>query len=131
MDIRTNLQFLFESVSIMISSAMDEIIRRSGNRTSECGVGQTEAPGVGDQEHHVAGGSDKAQEVENMVPNVDRKGKGKMDPCDDLLFSLEPPSLDLGIEFIPSKVLHSEETQKSVDSIISDVLTATKTVENE
>ncbi|CAA2971377.1 Hypothetical predicted protein [Olea europaea subsp. europaea] len=40
MDIRTNMQFLSESVSIMISSAMDEIIRRFGNRTSEHGVGQ-------------------------------------------------------------------------------------------
>ncbi|CAA2972860.1 Hypothetical predicted protein [Olea europaea subsp. europaea] len=59
MDIWTNMQFLSESVSTMISSAMEDIIRRSGDRTSERGVGQTEAPRVGDQEHHVAGGSDK------------------------------------------------------------------------
>ncbi|CAA2983057.1 sentrin-specific protease 1-like [Olea europaea subsp. europaea] len=131
MDIRTNMQFLSESVSTMISSAMDEIIRRSGDRTSEHGVGQKEAPGVGDQEHHGAGGSEKAQEVKNVVSNVDRKGKGKMDPSDDLLFSLEPPSFDLGIEFSPPNILHSEETQKRVDSIICDVVTATKTIENE
>ncbi|CAA2983395.1 Hypothetical predicted protein [Olea europaea subsp. europaea] len=49
MDIRTNI-------------AIDEIIRRSGDRTSEHGIGQKEAPGVGDQEHHGAGGSEKAQE---------------------------------------------------------------------
>ncbi|CAA3033474.1 sentrin-specific protease 1-like [Olea europaea subsp. europaea] len=104
MNIRTNVQFLSESVSIMMSSLMNEIIRWSGDRTSEHGVGQKEAPGVGDQEHHGTGGSEKAQ---------------------------EPPSLDLGIEFTPPKVLHSEETQKMVDSIISDVVTATKTVENE
>ncbi|CAA2997946.1 Hypothetical predicted protein [Olea europaea subsp. europaea] len=55
--------FLSESVSTMISSAMDEIIRRSGDRTSEHGVGQKEAPGVGYQEHHGAGGSEKAQDV--------------------------------------------------------------------
>lgn len=54
-----------------------------------------------------------------------------MYPSDDLLLSLEPPSFDLGIEFTPPNVLHSEETQKRVDSIISDVVTATKTVENE
>ncbi|CAA3005595.1 Hypothetical predicted protein [Olea europaea subsp. europaea] len=120
MDVRTNMQCISESVSIMISSVMDEIIRRSGDRTSERGVGQTKAPGVGDQEHHVASRSNKVQEVENMVLNVDRKEKGKMDPCDDLLFSLEPPSFDLEIEFTPSNVLHSEETQKRVDSIISD-----------
>ncbi|CAA3007679.1 Hypothetical predicted protein [Olea europaea subsp. europaea] len=46
--------FLSESVLAMISSAVDKIIRRSGDRTSERGVGQTEALGVGDQEHHVA-----------------------------------------------------------------------------
>ncbi|CAA2984479.1 Hypothetical predicted protein [Olea europaea subsp. europaea] len=102
--------FLFESVSTMISSTMDEIIRRSGDRTSEHRVGQKEAPGVGDQEHHGANGSEKAQEVENVVSNVDRKGKGKMDLSDDLLFSLELPSFDLGIEFTPPNVLHSEET---------------------
>ncbi|CAA3003738.1 Hypothetical predicted protein [Olea europaea subsp. europaea] len=127
---KTN-KILSEFVSIMISSAMDEIIRRSGDRTSEPGVGQKEALRVGDQEHHGAGESDKAQEVENVVSNVDRKGKGKMDLSDDLLFSLEPPSFDLGIEFTPPNVLHSEETQKRVDSIIFDVVTATKTVENE
>ncbi|CAA3005425.1 Hypothetical predicted protein [Olea europaea subsp. europaea] len=131
MDIRTNMQFLSEFVSTMIYSPMDEIIRRSGNRTSNRGAGQTEASGVGDQEHHGVGGSDKAQEVENVVSNVDRKGKGKMDPSDDLLFSLEPPSFDLGIEFTPPNVLHSEETRKMVDSIISDVVMATKIVENE
>ncbi|CAA2954673.1 Hypothetical predicted protein [Olea europaea subsp. europaea] len=131
MDIRTNMQFLSESMSTMISSAMDEILRQSGDRTSEHGVGQKEAHGVGGQEHHGAGGSGKAQEVENVVSNIDRKGKGKMDPSDDLLFSLEPPSFDLGIEFTPPNVLHSEETQKMVDSIISNVVTTTKTVESE
>ncbi|CAA2935799.1 sentrin-specific protease 1-like [Olea europaea subsp. europaea] len=128
MDIRTNMQFLSESMSAMVSSAMDEIIRRSGNRTSERGVGQTE---VGDQEHHPAFGSDKAQEVENVVSNVDRKGNGKMDPSDDLPFFLEPPSFDFGIEYIPPNVLHSKKIQKRVDSIISDVVTATKTDGNE
>ncbi|CAA2934349.1 Hypothetical predicted protein [Olea europaea subsp. europaea] len=111
-DIRANMQFLSESVSTMISSAMDEIIRRSGDRIREHEVGQKESPGVGDQEHHGAGGSEKAQEVENVESSVDRKGKGKMDISDDLLFSLEPPLFDLGIEFTPPNVLHSEETQK-------------------
>ncbi|CAA3001153.1 Hypothetical predicted protein [Olea europaea subsp. europaea] len=63
LDIRTNMQFIFESVSIMIYSAMDGIIRRSGDRTSERGVGQKESPGVGDQERHGAGGSENAQEI--------------------------------------------------------------------
>ncbi|CAA2958884.1 sentrin-specific protease 1-like [Olea europaea subsp. europaea] len=44
MDIRTNMQFLSESVSTMISSAMDEIIRRSGDRTSERGGSPTVEP---------------------------------------------------------------------------------------
>ncbi|CAA2987590.1 sentrin-specific protease 1-like [Olea europaea subsp. europaea] len=68
MNIRTNMQFLSESVSAMVSSAMDEIIRRSDDRTSERGVGQTE---VGDQEHHPAFGSDKAQErVDSIISDV-------------------------------------------------------------
>ncbi|CAA2971670.1 sentrin-specific protease 1-like [Olea europaea subsp. europaea] len=129
-DIQTNMQFLSESLSTMISNAMDKIIRRSSDRTNERGVGQKEAPRVGDQEHHGASGSEKAQEVENVVSNVDRKGKGKMDPSGDLLFSLKPPSFDLGIEFTPPNVLHSEEIQKRIDFIISDVVTTTKTVEN-
>ncbi|CAA2955560.1 sentrin-specific protease 1-like [Olea europaea subsp. europaea] len=69
--------------------------------------------------------------VEDVVSNVDKTGKGKMYPSDDLLLSLEPPSFDLGIEFTSPNVLHSEETQKRVDSIVSDVVTATRTVENE
>ncbi|CAA2973351.1 Hypothetical predicted protein [Olea europaea subsp. europaea] len=89
-------------MSAMISSAMDEIIKRSGDRTTERGVGQTKARGVGDQEHHVAGGFDKAQEVENVESIGDTKRKEKMDTSDDLPFS-----------------------------IISDMVTATKTVENE
>ncbi|CAA2996790.1 Hypothetical predicted protein [Olea europaea subsp. europaea] len=63
MDIRMNMQFLSEYVSTMISSAMDEIIRWSGDRTSEHGVGQKETHRVGDQEHYGAGGSEKAREV--------------------------------------------------------------------
>ncbi|CAA3009460.1 Hypothetical predicted protein [Olea europaea subsp. europaea] len=102
--------------------------KRRTERTSERGVRQTEALGVGDQEHHVAGGSDKAQEVEKVVSNVDRKGKGKIDPSDDLPSSLEPPSFDLGNEYTPPDVLHSKEIQKRVDSIIFDVVTTTKTV---
>ncbi|CAA2999936.1 Hypothetical predicted protein [Olea europaea subsp. europaea] len=50
-----------------------------------------------------AGRSNKAQKVKNVVSNIDRKGKGKMDPSDDLLFFLEPPSFDLGIEFTPTQ----------------------------
>ncbi|CAA2964274.1 Hypothetical predicted protein [Olea europaea subsp. europaea] len=110
MDIWTNMQFLSEFV------------------TSERGVRQTEALGVGDQEYHVAGGFDKAQEVEKVVSNVHRKGKGKIDPSDDLLFSLEPPSFDLRTEYTPPDVLHSKEIQKRVDSIIFDVVMTTKTV---
>ncbi|CAA2955438.1 Hypothetical predicted protein [Olea europaea subsp. europaea] len=44
MDIQTNMQFLSESVSIMISNAMDEIIRRSGDWTSEHGGSLTAEP---------------------------------------------------------------------------------------
>lgn len=55
MDIRTNMQFLSESVSAMISSSMDEIMRMFRDKTSVHGVGDAEAHGVG--------GSDKPDEV--------------------------------------------------------------------
>ncbi|CAA2972011.1 sentrin-specific protease 1-like [Olea europaea subsp. europaea] len=130
MDIRTNMQFLSKSMSAMISSAMDEIIRWSGERTNERGVGQIETSGDGNQEHHVVGGSDKVQKVENVLSNVDKKEKGKRDLSDNLPFSFEPPSFDLGIEYTLPNVLHSEEIQKRIDSR-SDVVTETKIVENE
>ncbi|CAA2970423.1 Hypothetical predicted protein [Olea europaea subsp. europaea] len=81
--------------------------------------------GVGDKGTHVARGSDKTDE-----PNVDRKGKGKIDPSEDIgtPYSLQPPSFDLGIGYTQPEDVHSEDIQKQVDSIISDVLTATKSV---
>ncbi|CAA3019550.1 Hypothetical predicted protein [Olea europaea subsp. europaea] len=73
----------------------------------------------------------QSHRVENVESIANKKGKGKMDTSDDLPFSLEPPSFDFGIEYTPPDVLHSEEIQKRVDSIIFDMVMATKTIENE
>ncbi|CAA3021185.1 Hypothetical predicted protein [Olea europaea subsp. europaea] len=89
MEIRTNMQFLSEMVSAMISSSTDEIMKRFGHQKSN--------HRVGDKDPLVVGGSDKTEEVKTVEPNVDRKGKGKLDPTDDIVlpYTLEAPSFDL------------------------------------
>lgn len=39
MEIKTNMQFVFEFVSEMISSSMDDIMRSFGDKTGDNGVG--------------------------------------------------------------------------------------------
>ncbi|CAA2969559.1 Hypothetical predicted protein [Olea europaea subsp. europaea] len=109
----------------MIPSSMDEIMKRFGHKKSDHGVGDKDPP--------VVGGSDKTEEVKTMEPNVDRKGKGKLDPTDDIVLhcTLEAPSFDLGVGYTQPDVLHSEDIQKHVDSVISDVVTAITTVDTE
>ncbi|XP_022891911.1 uncharacterized protein LOC111406765 [Olea europaea var. sylvestris] len=125
-EIRTNMQFLSESVTAMISSSMDEILRRFNDRKG-CPVNEYE-----DTEAAVEG-FEKIDEVEKLQPVVDRKGKGKVDPTEDVTFpsSLEPPSFDLGIEYTQPDDLESSEIQKQVDAIISDVITASQNVDEE
>ncbi|XP_022878618.1 uncharacterized protein LOC111396413 [Olea europaea var. sylvestris] len=134
-EIRTNMQFLSESVTAMISSTMDEILRlfndRKGRHVKE--FGDTEAAVVGGEESHVVEEVHKIDEVGNQEPVVDRKGKGKVDPTDDATFecSLQPPSFDLGFGYTQLDVSHSAEIQKRVDAVISDVVTASANVEEE
>ncbi|CAA3020721.1 sentrin-specific protease 1-like [Olea europaea subsp. europaea] len=125
-EIRTNMQFLSESVTAMISSSMDEILRRFNDRKG-CPVNEYE-----DTEAAVEG-FEKIDEVEKLQPVVDRKGKGKVDPTEDVAFpsSLEPPSFDLGIEYTQPDDLESSEIQKQVDAVISDVITASQNVDEE
>ncbi|CAA2935059.1 Hypothetical predicted protein [Olea europaea subsp. europaea] len=54
MEIRTNMQFLLETVSTMISNSMDEIMKRFDHQKSD--------HSVGDKDHPVVGGSDKTEE---------------------------------------------------------------------
>ncbi|CAA2981941.1 Hypothetical predicted protein [Olea europaea subsp. europaea] len=70
-------------------------------------------------------------QVQTVQPNVDRKGKGKIDPSEDIgtPCSLQPPSFDLGIGYTQPNDVHFEDIQKQVDSIISDVVTTTKSVQ--
>ncbi|CAA3008062.1 sentrin-specific protease 1-like [Olea europaea subsp. europaea] len=69
-EIRTNLQFLSESVTAMISSSIDEILRRFNDRKG-CPVNEYEDTEVAVE------GFEKIDEVEKLQPVVDRKGKGK------------------------------------------------------
>ncbi|CAA2972990.1 sentrin-specific protease 1-like [Olea europaea subsp. europaea] len=134
-EIRTNVQFLSESVIAMISSSMDEILRQFNDRKC-CLLNEyeeTEAAVVGGEKSHVVGGFEKIDEMEKQQPIVDRKGKGKVDPTDDVAFpcSLQPLSFDLGIEYSQSDDLKSVEIQKQIDAVISDVITASKNVDEE
>ncbi|CAA2982448.1 sentrin-specific protease 1-like [Olea europaea subsp. europaea] len=106
-EIRTNMQFLSESVVAMISSSMDEILRRFNDR-KDCPVNEYE-----DTEAAVEG-FEKIDEVEKLQPVVDRKEKGKVDLTEDIAFpcSLEPPSFDLGIGYTQPDDLESAEIQK-------------------
>ncbi|CAA3002535.1 Hypothetical predicted protein [Olea europaea subsp. europaea] len=121
----TNMQFLSETVSAMIFSSMDEIMKRFDHQKSDHGVGYKDPP--------VVGGSDKTEEVKTVEPNVDRKGKGNLDSSDDIVLSytLEAPSFDLGVGSTQPDILHSEGIQKHVDSVISDVVTTITTIDTE
>lgn len=68
-----------------------------------------------------------------VEPNVDRKGKDKMDPSNyfSLPYILQTSSFDFGVGPTQSDVLHSKNIQKHVDSIISDVVTTIKNVDTE
>ncbi|CAA3023698.1 Hypothetical predicted protein [Olea europaea subsp. europaea] len=104
---------------------MDEILRRFNDKKG-CYVnefGDTKAAVVGVfmsqiLQFHI--------QVKNMEPIVDRKGKGKVDPTDDVAFScsLQPPSFHLGIEYTQPDDLHFAEIQKHVDVVISNVIIA-------
>ncbi|CAA2998837.1 sentrin-specific protease 1-like [Olea europaea subsp. europaea] len=126
-EIRTNMQFLSESVTARISSSMDEILKRFNDRKG-CPVNEYE-----DTEAAVEG-FEKIDEVGGKLqPIVDRKGKGKVDPTEDVAFpsSLESPSFDLGIRYTQPDDLQSAEIQKQVDAVISDVITASQNVDEE
>ncbi|CAA2987404.1 sentrin-specific protease 1-like [Olea europaea subsp. europaea] len=72
-------------------------------------------------------------EVEKLQPVVDKKGKGKVDLTDDVAFScsLQPPSFDLGIRYTQPNDLQSAEIQKQIDVAITNVITASKNVDEE
>ncbi|CAA3031109.1 Hypothetical predicted protein [Olea europaea subsp. europaea] len=54
-----------------------------------------------------------------------------MDPTDDFVlpYTLESPSFDLGVRSTQPDILHSEDIQKHVDSVISNVVIAIKIVD--
>ncbi|CAA3024227.1 sentrin-specific protease 1-like [Olea europaea subsp. europaea] len=107
-EIRTNMQFLSESVTAMISSSTDEILRRFNDRKG-CPVNEYE-----DTEAAVEG-FEKIDEVEKLQHVVDGKGKGKVDPIED----------------VPFLVVLNRHHLTWVDAVISDVITASQNVDEE
>ncbi|CAA2970580.1 Hypothetical predicted protein [Olea europaea subsp. europaea] len=71
------------------------------------------------------------KKVKIVEPNVDRKGKGKMNLTADFVlpYTLESPSFDLGVGSTQPDIFHSEDIQKHVDLAILDVVTAIKTID--
>lgn len=116
LDIKSNMQFLSESVTALISSSMDEILNKFRERSVD----------------NVVGASDPLDQVEKTV---DVKGKSKMDPADAFFPSgLEAPSFDLGIGYTQPtqpEIIKDSDVQAHVDSIISNVLKETESAANE
>ncbi|CAA2994012.1 sentrin-specific protease 1-like [Olea europaea subsp. europaea] len=114
--IRMNMQFLSEFVTVMISSSIDEILRRFNDRKG-CLVNEykeMEAVVVGGEESHVVGGFEKIDEL--------GKGRGKLTQLTTLHFH---------VVFNCHHLTWSVEIQKQVDAVISDMITASKNVDEE
>ncbi|CAA2966645.1 Hypothetical predicted protein [Olea europaea subsp. europaea] len=95
MEIRSSMTFLSDFVTALISSMMDAILAKATEKS--------EAHSIGD--------------VIDIEQNIDRKGKGKMDPVDEIEYLSFPPtpSFDLGVASTP--IISNE-----VDAIIAGVV---------
>ncbi|CAA2995615.1 sentrin-specific protease 1-like [Olea europaea subsp. europaea] len=152
LDIKAHMQYMSDSVTTLISSSMEEIMKKfRENAGSEIVVGsgptcEVNTPTVTASylsattnrliytSHQMHFCSDfQAVKVEQ---SVDSKGKAKVDsvcvvefPC-----SIEPPSFDLGLGFTqPSQIVAktSKEVEVQVESVISDFLKDTECIEQE
>ncbi|CAA3013768.1 Hypothetical predicted protein [Olea europaea subsp. europaea] len=120
LDIKAHMQCMSDSVTTLISSSMEEIMKKfKENLGSETIVG--------------SGPTCEAAKVEK---SVDSKGKAKVDSVCTVEFpcSTEPPSFDLDLAFIqPSQLVTKtfKEIEVQVDSVISNVLKDTECIEQD
>ncbi|CAA3011718.1 Hypothetical predicted protein [Olea europaea subsp. europaea] len=106
LDIKAHIQCMSDSVTTLISSSMEEIMKKF---------------------------RENAAKVER---SVDSKGKAKVDSVCAVEFpcSIEPPSFDLGLGFTqPSQIVAkiSKEVEVQVESVIADVLKDTECFQQE
>ncbi|CAA3033583.1 Hypothetical predicted protein [Olea europaea subsp. europaea] len=87
------MTFLSDSVTALISSTMDAIVTKATEK------------------------SEVLQQVTDIQQHIDRKGKGKIDPADEIKYLSFPrtPSFDLGVASTP--IISNE-----VDAIIAGVV---------
>lgn len=71
LEIRTNMQFMSESISALISSTMKEMLKKLDDSSRD------------DQESPAVKESEKPAATKEVSPSMDKKGKRKMTPDDD------------------------------------------------
>ncbi|CAA2997389.1 Hypothetical predicted protein [Olea europaea subsp. europaea] len=117
-DIRSNLQFMIESVTALISSSMEEILTKFRDKYGL----------------NIVRDYEPLDKVGDTEITVDSKGKGKMETDVDVesAYSLQPPSFDLGVCFTqptPIEPMKSKKVETYVASVVYDVLKDTKSAE--
>ncbi|CAA3012895.1 Hypothetical predicted protein [Olea europaea subsp. europaea] len=114
-DIRSNLQFITESVTALISSSMEEILTKFRDKSGL----------------NIVRDYEPLDKVEDAEITVDSKGNGNMETNVDIEFpySLQPPSFDLGVCFAqptPTEPTKLKKVEMYVASVVHDVLKDTK-----
>ncbi|CAA3010051.1 Hypothetical predicted protein [Olea europaea subsp. europaea] len=117
-DIRSNKQFMIESVTALISSSMEEILTKFRDKSGL----------------NIVKDYEPLDKVGDAEITVDSKGKGKMETVVDVEFpySLQPPSFDLGVCFMqptPIEPTKSKKVETYVEYVEYDVLKDTKSAE--
>ncbi|CAA2978209.1 Hypothetical predicted protein [Olea europaea subsp. europaea] len=105
-DIRSNLQFMTEFVTALISSSMEEILTKFKDKSRL----------------NIVRDYETLDKVGDAEITIDSKGKGKMETEVDveLPYSLQPPSFDLGVCFtqpIPIELTKSKKMETYVASV--------------
>ncbi|XP_022884063.1 uncharacterized protein LOC111400854 [Olea europaea var. sylvestris] len=117
-DIRSNLQFMTESMTALISSSMEKILTKFRDKSGL----------------NIVRDYEPLDKVGDAEITVDSKGKGKMETDVDVEFpySLQPPSFNLGICFTqptPIEPRKSKKVETYVAFVVYDVLKDTKFAE--
>ncbi|CAA2954705.1 Hypothetical predicted protein [Olea europaea subsp. europaea] len=120
LDIKAHMQCMSDSVTTLISSSMEEIMKKFRENAGP----------------EIVVGFGPTCEVAKVERSVDSKGKAKVDSVYAVEFpcSIEPPSFDLGLGFTqPSQIVAktSKEVEVQVESVIVDVLKDTECFQQE
>ncbi|CAA3026221.1 Hypothetical predicted protein [Olea europaea subsp. europaea] len=117
-DIRSNLQFMTEFVTALISSSMEEIMTKFRDKSGL----------------NIVRDYEPLDKVGDAEITVDSKGKGKMeiDVNVEFPYSIQPPSFDLGVcstQPTPTEPTKLKKVETYIVSVVYDVLKDTKSIE--